>query len=419
MLILGIDTSDGVSVALVRDHAVLARVDGADPRRHAETLAPGIEWVLGEAGVDRRELDAVAVGTGPAPFTGLRVGLVTARTLARALAIPAYGVCSLDALARQAYDTLGPDGPDTVLAVADARRREVYAALYQRGTAPLDDVHRTAGPVVARAADVFDALGPLRPGSLGGEPRPRCAAGRGGDRRRRPRCAGVRGVAAPHTGRAVGRGRRRARQAGGVARRPGRGHGPRAAVPAAPGRHAGPGAQAGLLRVAGTVTGDAMATGLEMGLRPMTVSDLPRVAELERELFGVGAWSLGMLQEELSAPGRTYVAAEVAGRVVGYAGLAAGADAEVMTIGVEPARRRRGIGAALLESLVRAAREARCGRVFLEVRTDADGARRLYERAGFRPVGIRKGYYQAEGADALVMRLDLLAPGPVGAKERT
>lgn len=166
MLILGIDTSDGVSVALVRDHAVLARADGADPRRHAETLAPGIEWVLGEAGVDRRDLDAVAVGTGPAPFTGLRVGLVTARTLARALDIPARGVCSLDALARQAFDTLGPDGPDTVLAVADARRREVYAALYHRGTAPLDDVDRTAGPVVARAADVVDALGHDAPDHL-------------------------------------------------------------------------------------------------------------------------------------------------------------------------------------------------------------------------------------------------------------
>lgn len=151
----------------------------------------------------------------------------------------------------------------------------------------------------------------------------------------------------------------------------------------------------------------------------MTVRDLPRVAELERELFGADAWSLGMLQEEMSAPGRTYVAAAVAEQVVGYAGVAVGADAEVMTIGVEPARRRGGIGAALLESLLSTAREARCGRVFLEVRTDAEGARRLYERAGFVPVGIRKGYYQAEGADALVMRLDLRGPGPVGARERT
>ena len=80
----------------------------------------------------------------------------------------------------------------------------------------------------------------------------------------------------------------------------------------------------------------------------MTAHDLGRVAELEHELFGVGAWSLGMLHEEMAAPGRAYAAAEAAGRVVGYAGVALGADAEVMTIGVETVWRRRGVGAALL-----------------------------------------------------------------------
>lgn len=154
VLVLGIDTSDGVSVALCSDATVLARAGGLDPRRHAETLAPAIAWVLAEAGVGRDALDAVAVGTGPAPFTGLRVGLVTARMLARALGIPAYGVGSLDALARQ---TLDGQAPADVLAVADARRREVYAGHFRRSAdAPEADVE-PVGPVVVAAAEAVRA----------------------------------------------------------------------------------------------------------------------------------------------------------------------------------------------------------------------------------------------------------------------
>lgn len=158
MLALGIDASDGVSVALVDGERVLAHVDGTDPRRHAETLAPAVAWVLAEAGAAPADLGAVAVGTGPAPFTGLRVALVTARTMARALGVPAYGVCSLDALARQTFDGLEPDA-DEVLAVLDARRREVYAARYRRSAvAPARDVERVEGPTVAAAADVATGL---------------------------------------------------------------------------------------------------------------------------------------------------------------------------------------------------------------------------------------------------------------------
>jgi tRNA threonylcarbamoyladenosine biosynthesis protein TsaB len=159
VLVLGIDTSDGVSVAVRRGEEVVARADGPDPRRHAETLAPAVAWALAEAGVRARDLDLVAVGTGPAPFTGLRVGLVTARTLARALGVRLVGVCSLDALARQAFDDLGDAAPAEVLAVADARRSEVYSARYRRAAAaPDDDVERLAGPSVSAAATLRGAL---------------------------------------------------------------------------------------------------------------------------------------------------------------------------------------------------------------------------------------------------------------------
>jgi tRNA threonylcarbamoyladenosine biosynthesis protein TsaB len=178
VLVLGIDTSDGVSVALLDAGDVVARADGSDPRRHAETLAPAIAWVLDEAGVRPQALGAVAVGTGPAPFTGLRVGLVTARTFARVLDIPAYGVCSLDALARQAFDDEALSRADTLVVVADARRREVYTAQYRRSTgAPEADVERLTEPAVASPAVLRAALD-ARFGASGGGLADAVAAGR-------------------------------------------------------------------------------------------------------------------------------------------------------------------------------------------------------------------------------------------------
>ena len=143
MLVLAFDTSTADVTAAVVDVAaaprVLAEQDVVAPNRHGEVLAPLIAEVLQAAGVDMRDLTAVGVGVGPGPFTGLRVGLATAAALSDALEIPAYGVCSLDAIAR---------GRGAVLVVTDARRREVYWAAYDDGG------HRVAGPAVARPGDV-------------------------------------------------------------------------------------------------------------------------------------------------------------------------------------------------------------------------------------------------------------------------
>lgn len=122
MNLLCIDTSEGSEVALVTPSAT-RRATSPDPRAHAEHLAQLVAQV---AGTD--PFHAVAVGTGPAPFTGLRVGLVTAEVLGRARGIPVHGVPSLAVLARQAFD-LGADGPVTV--VTDARRKEVYAGTFE------------------------------------------------------------------------------------------------------------------------------------------------------------------------------------------------------------------------------------------------------------------------------------------------
>jgi len=151
--ILALDTSSAVSVALLADDGtVLATRSDSEQRHHAELLAPMVQHVLTDAGVDRTELTAVVAGTGPAPFTGLRVGLVTARTMALALDVPAWGVPSVDALAATAAGTAGPGSH--VLVVTDARRKEVYWAAY-RVDAPGSAV-LVAGPDIAAPAALVE-----------------------------------------------------------------------------------------------------------------------------------------------------------------------------------------------------------------------------------------------------------------------
>ncbi|KZS62042.1 tRNA (adenosine(37)-N6)-threonylcarbamoyltransferase complex dimerization subunit type 1 TsaB [Mycobacterium ostraviense] len=141
-LVLAIDTATpAVTAGVVRLDgfvAVAQRVT-VDARAHAERLTPNVLAALADAALSMSELDAVVVGCGPGPFTGLRVGMATAAAYGDALQIPVYGVCSLDAIG-------GHTTGDT-LVITDARRREVYWARYRDGV-------RTAGPAVNGPADV-------------------------------------------------------------------------------------------------------------------------------------------------------------------------------------------------------------------------------------------------------------------------
>lgn len=132
MTILAIDTSAAVSAALVSAHGTeLASVVINEHRRHAEQLAPLIADLLSQCGLAATDITGVAVGTGPAPYTGLRVGLVTAETFAFGIGANAFGVCSLDGLAGQAAAELKLQEGTQVLVVSDARRKEVYFARYE------------------------------------------------------------------------------------------------------------------------------------------------------------------------------------------------------------------------------------------------------------------------------------------------
>ncbi|MEV0945876.1 tRNA (adenosine(37)-N6)-threonylcarbamoyltransferase complex dimerization subunit type 1 TsaB [Rhodococcus sp. NPDC049939] len=151
MLVLAIDTSTpAVTAGVVHvsgDSASAGTVDTlavrvtVNPRAHAEVLTPNILECFTESGHVAPDLDAVLVGAGPGPFTGLRVGMATAAAFADALGIPVYGVCSLDAIAAQV------ESDRNLLVVTDARRREVYWARYTAG-------RRVEGPSVVKPREL-------------------------------------------------------------------------------------------------------------------------------------------------------------------------------------------------------------------------------------------------------------------------
>ncbi len=170
-MLLAFDTATPhVTVALHDGDSVVATYDSAESMRHGEMLAPGIRQVLADANAKAADLTGIAVGVGPGPFTGLRVGLVTARTLAFVREIEVYGVCTLDILAAEAVDA----GFDEFVVATDARRKEVYLASYAGGrrvsgpevVKPVDA--KTDGPVVGRGGLLYpeafpNAVGPEHP----------------------------------------------------------------------------------------------------------------------------------------------------------------------------------------------------------------------------------------------------------------
>lgn len=161
---LAIDTSGGTTVGVVEapDGGALLELSShrnPDPRGHVEALTPMIARALEEAGLMPSDLDAVVAGTGPAPFTGLRVGIATAVAFARGAGCDVRGVSSLDAIA---WATTG-----SVVVTTDARRREVYWAAYEGGLGPADEDWCMHGPAVGPPSDVLDWLATHRARAVG------------------------------------------------------------------------------------------------------------------------------------------------------------------------------------------------------------------------------------------------------------
>jgi tRNA threonylcarbamoyladenosine biosynthesis protein TsaB len=175
--VLAIDTSSGTSVAVLKDGIALAEIEIADTRSHTESIGDAINDALIQAGVKPNQIRAVAVGRGPAPFTGLRVGIAAAIMFAEGAGAKLFGLVSLDAIAKQEFETraagseldtgsevgAGESGEGSgkllrpLLVTSDARRSEHYWALYSgldRYGVPIC----IEGPAVNRPADIAESL---------------------------------------------------------------------------------------------------------------------------------------------------------------------------------------------------------------------------------------------------------------------
>ncbi len=333
--------------------------------------------MLAEAGLRLDAVTGIVVGIGPGPYTGLRVGLMTADTFGLALGVPVHGVCTLDGLAYAA----DLDGPFVV--ATDARRKEVYWARYA------DSRTRVTDPAVDRPADIADEVAGLPAVGAGALLYPDTFPAA-----HEPEHVSAAALASLAV----------ERLAAGVE------------LPPRPGRCTCAGRTPRCPRTtrwsppSDRIPEPSAARDALVGHRP--------VLELEKDLFPEDAWSRGMFWSELAhARGaeatRRYLVAEVTGeqyeggvRVIGYAGLATNGDqADVQTIAVARDHWGTGLGATLLTELLTAASEFECAEVMLECRVDNVRAQKLYERFGFAPIGFRRGYYQPGNVDALVMRL--------------
>jgi tRNA threonylcarbamoyl adenosine modification protein YeaZ/ribosomal-protein-alanine acetyltransferase len=369
-VVLALDTATPAVTAgiILRENGthVLAERVCVDSRAHAERLTPNVLGALGDAGLKMADLDAVVVGCGPGPFTGLRVGMATAAAYGHALDIPVHGVCSLDAI--------GTYTSGDTLVVTDARRREVYWARYRDG-------ERVDGPAVSSPSDVDTGAATAVAGS------PEQAAlfdlPRLGPER--PTAEGlVRAVPDWSTD-------------------------PKPLLPLYLRR---PDAK--------TPASD------DVFVDALTAADAERCAELEAQLFpGDDPWPSAAFLREIAAEHNHYLAARAVadsgdplhpadsrardrrpGTLVGYAGVSRLGrrppfEFEVHTIGVDRRYQGRGIGRRLLTELLTFAAG---GVVHLEVRTDNTAAIALYRSLGFVNVGVRRRYYRVSGADAYTMR---------------
>jgi [ribosomal protein S18]-alanine N-acetyltransferase len=165
------------------------------------------------------------------------------------------------------------------------------------------------------------------------------------------------------------------------------------------------------------LTAEQPAAGPDIRLRPMRIADLDAVLPFEQQMFGPEAWSRQAYLDELADTElRYYIVAEAVaertdpagGGLLGTAGLLTiGETGQILTVGVLPAARRRGVGRLLVRALIAEARRRRASEVLLEVREDNHAAQRLYAAEGFTVLGKRRGYYEQGRVDAITMRYEL------------
>ncbi|MGO1710214.1 tRNA (adenosine(37)-N6)-threonylcarbamoyltransferase complex dimerization subunit type 1 TsaB, partial [Corynebacterium variabile] len=390
MHVLSVDTSTSYVIAgvvEVSEDAVrtLAHRTELNPRGHMEVLTPNIVDCLAQAGLSPADLDAVVVGTGPGPFTGLRVGMATGAAFGEALNIPVHGVESHVATA---CSTGTPDS-SPVLVVSDARRREWYWSVVDATTAAIVDGPSVSAPGVL--TDRHPDATVLAAREIAAKPELVPASWNVTDEDAHPTPEGL-----------VTAALRRHTLAG--LRRPGEPlralylRRPDAVVPTRK-----PVSEA--LDFSGVDLAEAVGAPVVAAL---TVEDAEACATIEESVFaGDSPWSEAAFRSEIAAPHTRYIGLFREGTLLGFAGLAMAGplddpEFEVHTIALTPDAQGHGWSKLLMDPLIELA-DRHGGPVFLEVRTDNEPAVGLYRTYGFTVTGTRRGYYQPSGADAFTM----------------
>jgi N6-L-threonylcarbamoyladenine synthase len=376
-------------------------------RRHAnEELVTCTADLLERCGWARGDVNAVLVGRGPGSFTGVRIGVATAKGLACGLEAPLHGTSTLDAVAWGLW-ARGVRGVAGV--VGDAMRREVYPGLYRLTDAGAERLF--ASEAVCKAADAA-GLWASRPDAasivLAGDGlvkyrdlyeqagfatfAPQDAWYPGGEGLLRAACAGWSDEGDAATVLPVYTRLSDAEENERV----------RLGMP-----------EPASVRTTGV---DEALGGIHLQLRPMGVNDLPAASALEARAFppelGHACWSADMFGDDLALPGHTWWVAHDQGELVGFAGgSVAGGNLEVLDVAVDPDRRRCGLARRLLGRVAYDAQMLGAETASLEVARDNDAARALYAKLGFTEAGVRRNYY-GRGRDALTMTAPLpLATG--------
>lgn len=328
--VLAIDTSTSQTcVALVENGKVLFNKSHLDPLAHGEVLPKLVAQALKLTS----KIDLVAVGMGPGPFTGLRVGITFAQSYALAAGINWVGVCSLDAMAANIRE-------EEFIVSTDARRKERFWARYKNGVQITEPAVSKASELEKLDVQIFEE-GKYFPEAV-------AIANLG---------IGITSVTRPI-----------------YIRKP-----------------------------------DAYPLPDGVKFRVMTTLDLVLAVGIEKDVYGKAAWSSAQFKEEFAkAPkNANYLAAEVDGELVGYAGIFFTADvADIHTITVVENHRRKGIGRELLKRMIDWARVKKADAIMLEMRLGNDQARPLYEHYGFVEISKRENYY-GPGLTAVVMRKEL------------
>lgn len=413
-IVLAVDTStDMLACAVGRVEGERVELLAAGDhlcRRHAnEELVNTCAGVLERAGLTRGDVDCVLVGRGPGSFTGVRIGIATAKGLACGLERPLFGASTLDAVAWGVWKS-GVRG--LVGVVGDAMRREVYPGLYrvdESGPVRLFEVE-----TVVKAADAVAAWAE-RPDA--GEI---ILAGDGlAKYRAQYEEAGFARFASEDAWHPVGEGLIRAAAAAGTfdgeSTVPANSGDPALVLPVYTRLSDAEENEAKRLGLASpatvTTTGcdDALADR-HLQLRPANTNDPAALAALELEVFDDSnhtPWSENLFADDLALPGHIWWVAHDEGSIVGYAGgVVAGGEIQIDNVAVAPSRRREGIAARLLARVTYDAQMLGATTSVLEVDVDNAAAQALYAGLGYAEVGRRRNYY-GQGHDALIMEAQL------------